>query len=166
MLFRSALTTAVLLMLTTPSWAQDPAPVPASEPTAPSAYPEPELSPEIQALRPDAEAFQAMVPVMIAEIAKGVAADAGVGGRAESDAAIARYQPQLDAFASKVETAANAEAARISDETAKAAKLAEAAQAVGYLRGMGGTIRDQIIQQSAAAGQASSQPSSPTPTPR
>ena len=167
MLFRSALTVAVLLALTTPSWAQDPASVPAPAQTAPNAPAEPELSPEVQALQAEAQAFETAVTTMSAELATALeaAGDDEARARADSDAVIAKYQPDIDAFAAKVEAAATAEAAGLADETARSAKQAEAAQAGTMLRGLGPMIRDEVMQQMAAARATAAQTPAQAPVP-
>lgn len=171
MLFRSALTAAAVLALTTPTWAQDPVPAPAPTPVpaAPVPSAEPELSPEIQALQAEAQAFEATVTAMSQEIATVLAAagDDAAKARTDSDAVLAKYQPGIDAFAAKVEAAASAEAATLTDPTARAAKQAEAAQAGTMLRGLGPMIRDSVLAQQASAATPTEAPApAPAPAPQ
>ncbi len=157
MSFRPALTAAAVMAMTTPAWAQDPAtepvtaPTPAPAPVAPGPTAEPKLSPEVQALQAEAQAFETAITAMSEELAAVLAAagDDTARARTDSDAVLAKYQPGIDAFAARVEAAATAEAATLPDPTERAAKEAEGAQAGTMLRGLGPMIRDAAMEQQA-----------------
>lgn len=142
------------LLLAGPVLAQEAAPT-APAAAAPAA-PERVKSAEELALEADAQAFQSRMQAMRGEIGAAMQASAGDQAKATADIdlVLARYQPEIDGFAGKVETFLNGQAALTSDEGQKQGLAAAATQASASIRTIPDQVRASVQQAFTAAATA------------
>lgn len=163
---------AASLILAAPAVAQDamqpapaPAPAPSAQPApAPAPAPQPE-TPEEQAIRTAATAFEARMNQMSGEITAAVTAagDDKVKAQADADAVVARYEPEFGAFADQLDAFFDSRIAIATTDEERAGLGAAKTQAGGQIRGLGATVRAQVAEQLAAPPAAAPAPAPTTP---
>lgn len=149
------------LMLAAPVMAQDAPVAPPVIAAAPA--PEPAKSAEELALEADAAVFQTTMQTMSADIGNAMVAAAGDAAKATADVdvVLARYEPQIEAFAVKVETFLAAQAAASTVEAEKTALAAASAQASLGLRSIPAQVRASVLAQMTAPAAAPAAPEAP-----
>lgn len=160
----SSVAAAAVLTFAVPALAQEAAPAP----QAPAAAPAQPESPEQAALQAKGEAFEAKMNQMGAELNAVMEDDAkdAATKTSETDAIIARYEPEMTSFASEMETFMKAEAEKPENAEQKA-QMVEASTAVSQqIRGIPDQIRAGIQQAIAAEAAAPSAPVEAPPEPQ
>lgn len=132
-----------------PAFAQTPPPAPVQTAPAPQ-------SPEEAAIEAEAEAFQARMETMQAELVAAVEAANGDQAKAAADvdAILVRYQPEFDAFAAKLEAFVQGEADKETDPARKAEMLAALPELGNAIRTIPAQIRAGFASEQPAAAPA------------
>lgn len=132
-----------------------PAPILAQEPAPPAAAPAPApepMTPEQAAFTARGEAFQTRLEAMNGELEQAMADPAtdAAGKTAATNAILARYQPDVDAFAGELEAFLRAQAELPENAAKRADMLAAAATAPAAVRGIPDMVRQAIAEALAA----------------
>lgn len=140
---------AAVLTLSAPAFAQT-APTPAPAPQAAPA--EPTTTPEEAAFEEKAEVFSSHIQTMAGEMQAVVTASGSDAAKkkADLDAIQAKYQPEVDAFATELEAFAGTEIAA-APEDKRAEMQAKLTAGMAQLRSLPAMMRAQMEQAAAAA---------------
>lgn len=160
MSLRLVLAASATLAFAAPAFAQDAPPARPAAAEAPA--PAPVKSAEEVEMEARAEAFQARMTQMGPELEAAVKASGGdqTKGMADIDAVLARYQPDIESFASALDAFFDAQIASAPDDATREQMTAAKGQAGPMLRAVPEQIRAQAAQAITAQG-APAAPSTP-----